>query len=164
MADGISIDVQGLSAIQAQLDGLTKEAGERAIRKALRAGAAVEKAAIEERAPVKDVTGGILPAGALRADITVRMSRDEQGTIIAIVGPGKLTKWVCRLVEYGHRLVRGGSSRVLANGKTRGAGKVLGQVDPHPFIRPAYEASQQAVANAICTTLATEVEREAKRK
>jgi HK97 gp10 family phage protein len=164
MADGISIDVQGLAAIQAQLDALTKEAGDRAIRKALRAGAEVEKAAIEEAAPVKDVTGGILPAGALKSDITIRMSKDEQGTIIAIVGPGKLTKWVARLVEYGHRLVRGGRSRVLANGKTKGPGKEIGTVQAHPFIRAGYEASRQAVADAICTTLATEVEREAKRK
>jgi HK97 gp10 family phage protein len=162
--DGISIDVQGLSAIQAQLDSLSKEAGERAIRKALRAGAEVEKAAIEERAPVKDETGGILPEGALRADITIRMTRDEQGTIIAVVGPGKRTKWIASMVEYGHRLVRGGPSQLLADGKTKGPGKEIGTVRPHPFIRPAYEGSREAVASAICTTLATEVEKAAKRK
>ena len=112
---------------------------------------------------MKDVSGGILPNGALRSDIVVRMTRDDDGTLIAVVGPAKLTRWVARLVEYGHRLVRGGRSRVLKNGKTKGPGKEIGTVQAHPFIRPAYEASRQQVADAICKTLATEVEAAAKR-
>jgi HK97 gp10 family phage protein len=161
--DGISIDIEGLSDLQAKLDDLSTKAGERAIRAALRAGAAIEQAAIIERAPVKDGTGGVLPEGALKSDIVVKMSRDEQGTIIAIVGPAKLTKWIARLVEYGHRNVRGGVSR-LVKGKAKGPGSVIGNVAAHPFIRPAYEASRQAVADAICTTLATEIEAASKRK
>lgn len=164
MADGVNIDIEGLKEIQAQLDSLSKEAGERAIRKALRAGAEIEKAAIETAAPVKDTTGGMLPAGALKSDITVKMKRDDQGGLIAVVGPGKLTRWVASLVEYGHRLVTGGRSRVLANGKTKGPGTQVGTVPEHSFIRVAFESSQQEVADAICTTLAREIEKEAKKK
>ncbi len=161
--DGISISIEGLSDLQAKLDDLGTKAAERAIRAALRAGAAVEQAAIVERAPIKDGTGGMLPEGALKSDIVVKMSRDEQGGIIAIVGPDKLTKWVARLVEYGHRSVRGGISRIV-KGKAKGPGSVIGDVPAHPFIRPAYEASRQEVANAICTTLATEIEAASARK
>lgn len=164
MADGISIGVEGLSALQAKLDDLGTKAADRAIRKALRAGAVVEQAAIVERAPIKDVTGGILPAGALKSDIVIRMSRDAQGANSAIVGPAKLTAHVARWVEYGHRMVTGGYSKLLKNGKTRGPGKQTGDVQAYPFIRPAYEASRAEVIDTICTTLATEVEKAAARK
>ena len=162
--DGFSIDVEGLSALQAKLDDLGTKAADRAIRKALKAGALIEQAAIIERAPVKDVTGGILPPGALKSDIVIRMKKDAMGANSAVVGPAKLTAHVARWVEYGHRLVLGGRLRVLASGKTRGSGKQVGQVDAHPFIRPAYEASRSAVAEAICTTIATEVEKAGKKK
>ncbi|MCU1251533.1 MAG: phage protein gp10 family [Edaphobacter sp.] len=162
--DGFSISIEGLSDLQAKLDDLSTKAAERAIRAALRAGAAVEQAAIIERAPVKDGTGGMLPEGALKSDIVVKMTRDEQGTILAVVGPAKLTKHVARWVEYGHRNVRGGVSRLLRNGKSKGPGSQIGDVPAHPFIRPAYEASRQAVADTICTTLATEIEAASKRK
>jgi HK97 gp10 family phage protein len=159
--DGISIDIEGLSDLQAKLDDLGTKAAERAIRAALKAGAAIEQAAIIERAPIKDGTGGMLPEGALKSDIVIKMSRDDQGTILAIVGPAKLTKFVARLVEYGHRNVRGGVSRLLRNGKSKGPGSHIGDVPAHPFIRPAYEATRQEVANAICTTLAEAVTKEA---
>jgi HK97 gp10 family phage protein len=157
--DGISIDIEGLSDLQAKLDDLSTKATERAIRAALKAGAAIEQAAITERAPVKVDTGGTLPEGALKSDIVVKMTRDDQGTILAVVGPGKLTTHVARWVEYGHRQVRGGYSRKLADGSTRGPGSQTGEVPEHPFIRPAYEATRQEVADAICTTLATEIEK-----
>ena len=157
--DGISIEVTGLKELQAKLADLSANQANAAIRKALRA----EKAEggtgwqIAAAAPIKDSTGGMLPDGALKHDITIIMSRDDQGQPIAIVQPGKYTRHVARWVEYGHRLIRGGRSRLLENGKTKGPGRQVGTVEPHPFIRPAYESSREAVAEAICTTLATEV-------
>jgi HK97 gp10 family phage protein len=156
MADGISIDVQGLSELQAKLDALTQKQADRCIRAALKAGAVIEQAAIAERAPVKDGTGGSLPVGALKLDIIVHLAKDAQGAYSAIIGPGKLTKHVARWVEYGHRIVRGA--------KLRKGGKHTGDVPAHPFIRPAYEATRQAVTTAICTTLATELEKSSKTK
>jgi HK97 gp10 family phage protein len=164
MADGISIDIEGLSDLQAKLDDLGTKAAERAIRAALKAGAVIEQAAIEERAPTNHGTGGTLPAGALAHDIVIKMTRGDQGTIFAIVGPGKLTKHVAKWVEYGHALIRGGRSRLLADGTRKGPGKQVGNVPAHSFIRTAYEATRQEVATAICTTLATEVEKAASRK
>ena len=162
--DGISITVEGLSELQAKLDALTQKQADRCIRAALKAGAVVEQAAIVERAPVKDDTGGSLPPGALKNDIVIRFLRDAQGVISAKIGPAKLTAHVARWVEYGHRLVQGGRNRVLASGKQKGNGTVAGFVEAHPFIRPAYEESRQKVITTICETLATELEKASKKK
>lgn len=162
--DGISIKVEGLSELQAKLDALTQKQADRCIRTALKAGAVIEQAAIVERAPIKDGTGGYLPPGALKSDIVIRFMKDVQGAISAKVGPAKLTAHVARWVEYGHRIVQGGRSRLLANGKTGGPGKAVGVVEPHPFIRPAYEESRQEVISTICKTLATELEKASKTK
>lgn len=155
-SDGITIT--GLTELKAKLAALSDKQGDACIRKALKAGAAIEQAAIEERAPVKDETGGQLPPGALKADISVRLTKSENGVMSAIVGPGKLTRHVANWVEYGHRLVRGGYSRLLANGKTRGPGTATGTVEAHPFIRTAYEETRDEVSRAIATTLAAEIE------
>jgi HK97 gp10 family phage protein len=163
MPDSISIDIVGLTDVKAMLEDLGTKAADRAIRKALKAGAAIEQAAIEERAPVNvPGGGGSLPRGALAADITVTMTRSDQGNIAAIVQPGKLTRHVAEWVEYGHRQVHGGRSTKLANGKTRGPGVEIGNVPAHPFIRPAYEATAEEVANTIATVLAEEATKASK--
>jgi hypothetical protein len=106
----------------------------------------------------------LLPDGALKSDITVTTHRYKDGTPYVTVQPGKYTARVAQWVEYGHRLVRGGYSKVLKNGKTRGIGKVIGDVAAHPFIRPAYEASRDAVADIIGKTLVAEIEKAVARK
>lgn len=166
--DSITIDIAGLVDVKAMLEDLGSQAGERAIRKALRAGAAIEKAAIEEFAPINDGTGGTLPPGAVKADITVKMTRSDQGNITAIVQPGKMTRHVARWVEYGHRAVTGGRSYLIKTGrkagKTIGPGVQVGEVKQHPFIRPAYESTAEQVAQVIASTLAEEVTAASKRK
>lgn len=162
--DGISITVEGLSELQAKLDALTQKQADRCIRTALKAGAVFEQAAIVERAPVKDGTGGYLPPGALKSDIVIRFMKDVQGAISVKVGPAKLTAHVARWVEYGHRIVQGGRNRILTSGKQKGNGIVTGEVPAHPFIRPAYEASRRQVITTICETLATELEKASKSK
>jgi HK97 gp10 family phage protein len=162
--DGFSVKVEGLAELQTKLDALTTKQANKCIRTALKAGALIEQAAIVERAPIKDETGGMLPPGALKSDIVIRFMKDDQGAISAKVGPAKLTAHVARWVEYGHRIVQGGRSRVLASGRTRGRGRQTGLVPAHPFIRPAYEASRQQVITTICTTLATELEKASKTK
>jgi len=163
--DGITIEIQGLKELQAKLDLLSTKQADICIRKALRVGGLIEKAAVEERCPIKDEPGGILPAGAMKADITLKTTKDKQdGSISAIIEPGWATLHVARWVEWGHRQVRGGRYRLLPNGKTLGHGHVIGEVDEHPFIRQAYEATRTEVTNVICTTLATEIERISKTK
>jgi HK97 gp10 family phage protein len=162
--DGLTIEIQGLAELQAKLTDMSTRQADTAMRTALKAGAVIEQAAITERAPIKDGTGGILPDGALKNDIVIKIRRDDHGGMSATVGPDKYTAHVARWVEYGHRLVRGGVSRLLANGKARGPGSQTGEVAENPFIRPAWEASRQAVTTAITTTLAAEIEAAAARK
>jgi HK97 gp10 family phage protein len=159
--DGFSIGVEGLEALQAKLTELSTKQAEKAIRKALRAGAEIEQAAIAERAPVKVGTGGILPDGALKNDIVIKMKKDDGG-IYVVVTPDKYTAYVAKWVEYGHRGVQGGKSRKNRKGGYSGPGVHTHDVPEHPFIRPAFEATKEEVAQAICTTLAEEIEKASK--
>lgn len=163
--DEVSIEVTGLKEVQNMLDSLSKKVGDKCIRTALKAGAVVEQAAIVERTPVKDSTGGMLPDGALKSDIEIHFRRDSNGIQTAVISPGKYTKFVATLVEHGHRLVRGGYNKLnKKTGIERGPGKHVGNVPPHPFVRPAFEASRQAVLDTIITTLKSEVIAASKRK
>lgn len=158
------ITIEGLAALQQQLTDLGTKKAEKAVRKALRAGAEIERSALSEYAPVNATGGGSIPPGALKNDIVIQMKRDTDGSIYANVTPDKYTAWVGRLVEYGHREVTGGRSKKLANGKTRGPGKQIGEVPEHPWVRPAFEATQSEVASAITSTLLSEIEKEAAKK
>jgi HK97 gp10 family phage protein len=159
--EGLDIRIDGLADLKATFESLATKDANRCVLAALKAGAAIEQAAITERAPVKDTTGGLLPDGALKSDIEVKVHRPSNGTPYITVAPGKYTSAVARWVEYGHRIVRGGYLRVLKNGKTRGTGTQVGEVAEHPFIRPAYEESRETVASAISSTLITEIQKAA---
>lgn len=162
MADEVSIQFEGLTELEQDLTAIGDEKRvKKIIRKALRAGGTVMQAAIEERAPERPElpSGTALPPGALRADINMVATTDEAGATALSVGPGKYTKHVASWVEYGHMMVVGGR-RSLKNGKVSGKGRLttvngteLTQVPAHPFIRPAYEASREAAAEAIIDSL-----------
>ena len=156
MSDSFSIEIRGGAELQAKLDQLKKEEADAIMRKALRAGAQVVRDEIAARAPEqvnspgKDSTA--LPAGALKNDVIVTTPRKTTGPLV-IVDFGKYTRRVALWVEYGHRLVRGGYLKVLANGKTRGRGEEVGAVQPHPFVRPAFEASSQRAVDAVTESI-----------
>lgn len=146
MAETIGVRVEGLRELQAALDRAKGPQAQRVLARGLRAGAEVFQAAIEERAPVRPAlpSSTALPPGALRGDIEIHTLRTaEPGGAAVTVGPGKYTAHVARWVEFGHRLVRGGQSKLLPSGKTRGRGVHAGAVPPHPFLRPAFEAAQR---------------------
>jgi HK97 gp10 family phage protein len=130
-------------------------------RKALHNGGKVIADAIVERAPVLDAKTAhstSLDPGALKGDIGVRM-HSEDGEQYAYIGPGKLTRHVARWVELGHRDVHGGYSHGADEGKFRGPG-VAGEEDvqAYPFIRPAYEASEEAALAEVAATLKLYIE------
>jgi HK97 gp10 family phage protein len=157
--DGVSIEITGLSELKATLETLKTSVADRCIRKALRAGAVIEKDAIETLAPIRPdlPSGTALPPGALANDVTITVKRVDADNTVATVGPGRLTKHAARWTEYGHRMVVGGRSKLLPNGKTKGPGKEVGMVPPHPYIRVAFEGSVQQVTDAIAATLAEEI-------
>ncbi len=153
---GFEIKVEGLAELQDKLNQLKGPTAKRVMNKALRAGGAVFQQAVAEAAPERPnlPSGTALPPGALRHDIGIRTiptGADAASSLVA-VGPGKLTAHAARLVEYGHRQTKG-KSRLLRNGKTKGPGVQVGIVPPHPFMRPAFESSQQAATDAVVTSL-----------
>lgn len=142
----MKLTLTGVLDTQRVLAMVQEKMAKQGVRRAVRAGAEVISNAIEERAPVlnaKNQGSNALEPGALKADIGVRM-KTEGGEPVAIIGPGSSTAHVARFVEYGHRQVSGGYSKVLGNGRVRGPGKVSSKdVPAYPFIRPAFEASAE---------------------
>jgi HK97 gp10 family phage protein len=154
------MDTSGFKEI---LDALGEWSGPtlaEAARAAVRAGAAVIQAAMVEDAPVLEeqtAKSSALSPGALRSDIEVLpVHADKDGEYSTLIGPGKSTQHVAEWVEYGHRLVKGGQSKVGPDGRTSGIGHEVGRVKPHPFLRPAYERSA-ADALAAAENAAREV-------
>src|ERR1700761_1656564 len=147
-ADGLEITFEGLSAFNSNMTELAGPGIERIVRRAMREGGRVVQAAITEAAPVRPSlpSGTALPVGALKNDIEVHVIKEQDGSISALIAPGKLTQHVARWVEYGHEMVVGGR---------KGKGKSVGRVEAHPFIRPAFEASESAAQDAIAMSIAS---------
>lgn len=141
--------MEGREELFANLDVFAQNVQDSAMKQGVMAGAEVFKAAVQQRAPVKlkAYGGGKIPRGALKADLKTRAKRGEKGWM-GIVEFGALTWYIARFVEWGHYLVRGGYLSVK-RGKLRGKGKRVGRVDPHPFIRPAFDESTRAAMAAF---------------
>ena len=151
-----------VESMLAKLESCRAEVSGPGKKKALRAGGDVLKAAMEQHAPVLDAkTAGsnALEPGSLKAGMRV-LSVDEDGEPALLVGPGGQVEHVARWVEFGHRQVSGGYSKLLANGKTRGPGKASdNDVQAHPFLRPAFEESLDAIKLAESVSLAETIQK-----
>jgi HK97 gp10 family phage protein len=158
---GFTVRITGLKELDDKLTALKATEAKKIIRKALRDAGKVVQAAVQERAPERPPlpSGTALPPGALALDIELGLGFDDDGIPAAIVGPGKYTEHAARWVEYGHRLVRGGYSKVLANGRRRGAGKEIGEVPAHPFIRPGFEASAGPATEVLIESVKSGIEK-----
>jgi hypothetical protein len=152
-------------ALQEKLKQLQGDQLDKIMAKAIREGAKVYQAAVSEAAPerVTFAGGDALPPGALKDDVIIKKAPSTGGPIYQVEF-GKLTRHVARWVEYGHRLVRGGRSRVLKSGKTRGKGKEVGQVDAKPFFRDAFEAATEPAAKVISDSIFMQVSKAFKGK
>lgn len=152
----MGMEFRGWDKLQRSIDARVEDLSGAAEDRMVRAGARVFQEAIEAAAPVLDertANSTALEPGALKGDIHVSVKHNAVGTAEAFVGPGKDTRHVARFVEFGHRLVKGGYSKVVAGGKTRGPGVEIGEVPAHPFVRPAYEASVAAAEEAMVKEL-----------
>lgn len=152
--------MRGFDELEAKLNGLATALGGATEKKMVRAGAKVFRDEMVRRAPVlskKTAGSNALAPGALKDDIGIRMKADALGMAEAHVGPGKKTAYVAGFVEYGHRLVKGGQSKVLVSGKTRGSGVQVGEVRAYPFARPAFEAAQREAETVMEQVLDAEV-------
>jgi Bacteriophage HK97-gp10, putative tail-component len=149
----MKLETRGLDEIQGVLKLMREASISQAAKDACRRGARVMAAEQKLRAPLLDAKTAestALDPGTLRDSIRVYVRRMGDGVIRAWIGPnmrGKKTN-VAHLVEYGHRLVKGGKSRVGITGAA-GPGHEIGDVPAHPFLRPAFEASWQAALDAV---------------
>jgi HK97 gp10 family phage protein len=165
MPDGLEITFEGMPEFSRMMQELAGPAAERIARHAVRAGGRVVQAAITEAAPVRPdlPSGTALPPGALKNDIEVKTVKESDGSISAYIGPGRETAHAARLVEYGHRQIRGGTSSKgggILGQSYRGSGKNIGKdVPPHPFIRPAWENAETAAQDAIAMDIAASFSR-----
>jgi HK97 gp10 family phage protein len=143
------------SQLVANMEAIRERIVTQGARRAVVAGAKVIGEAMIERTPVQvEKTEGSdsLDPGEMKANIKVR-SRITDGQPSALVGPtgkdGKIAK-IAYNVEYGHRMVTGGGSKLGIDGKFHGGGTVHEKdVPPHAFLRPAFEASAAAAIDAV---------------
>lgn len=139
------IEITGLEALQRRLRRLDMTIRTTAVEASVKAGAEVIADAMRVRTPerVESASGTALRPGAMRRDIRVTETMDRDGFAVATIGPGKKTQHVALWVEYGHALTKGPRRR----------GHVVGNVAPHPFLRPAFEASQREAIEAFRRTM-----------
>ena len=165
MADETGIQIQGLSDLQATLDGLAEKDSNRMIRGALFDAGEPVQLAVSQRAPERSQlpSGTALPPGALKMDIVVRVPR-ASNILMSLIGPDTLTRHAARWVEFGHRMVRGGNSTLGRNGKYHGSGQHVGEVPEHPFMRPAWEESKALAAETFAASLRSRIEAYGKRR
>lgn len=152
----MGVDITGLNEL---IEKFEESGGDirPVMKKAIRVGARIVKAEIASRAPIRPdaPSGDALPPGALKSDISIRTLKDTGADEAVSIQPGKLTAHIARFVEFGHRLVKGGRNHI----KRGGPGKVIGHVPAHPFVRPAFEASQKPVQDAIEESLAKSLQK-----
>lgn len=158
MPDGFSISIDSKS-LEEKLMSLGQDVQDRIINTALREGAQVYRSAVSEAAPERlddETSGTALPPGALKSDVMIqKVSKSAEYDIRF----GKYTAHVARWVDEGHRLVKGGRSRVNKTGKTRGSGKEIGNVPAHPFFRAAFETASADAEKVIADSITNQVNR-----
>jgi hypothetical protein len=163
----MDVEFNGFEAMIDRMATVGDAVARRAAVAGVRAGLEVIAEAMIERAPILDkrtVNSTALEPGAIKEDIRAFPVRaDMDGFVSGMAGPSEDTQHVAEWVEYGHRVVKGGQSKILADGRTKGSGhQVRGadgellEVPEHPFLRPAFESSADKSLEA-CAAAGAEV-------
>jgi HK97 gp10 family phage protein len=144
---GELIRIDGITETVQLLEQAPKNVVARGFLKALDAAGQVIVSEVWPRTPLNlkaAVNAKHAGKGALVGKLDAFIELDSQfrgGTVDVGFGDlGHIALWV----EYGHRMVGHGR---------RGKGKVLGNVKPHPFMRPAFEAAGDRAIEAFATSL-----------
>lgn len=150
--------ITGIEEVQAFLSEAPKVLIAQGYLKALQAGSDVIRAELDPRIPIREsdlvtvAMKGERHPGDLKRALMVEITLDAKyrgGE--ANVGFGN-QGFVARMVEYGHRLV-GRKPKGMSRKRFREEGKAYGQVPPHPFMRPAADASADAAIAAVAKSL-----------
>jgi len=126
----VRMKVEGGDKLARKLQMLAEEVAREHMRECALAGAEVIRAEIETTAPRK--------TGTLAGDIQKEVKKQTKSRVDVHIGPGK-KGWYGRLVEDGHAIVV--------------AGKKVGDVPPHPFMRPAFDAKTDEAYDAFAAEL-----------
>lgn len=142
--------VTGIEDVVSVLLEFPDEIATKALPKGLRAAGNVIRAELRRRTPEDPAAVGNRAhggKGSLKSTIKMQVITDprvKDGVVrVGFWELGHLAGWV----EYGHRIV-GRHSR-NERGKIVTRGGYLGDVKPHPFMRPAADASEQAAVEAF---------------
>lgn len=134
----MGFELAGLDKLQRRLDRLGAELSGPAEERMVRAGAKVYKRKLQERAPVltpEEAGKTSLEPQAIRKSIGTRVRRTKNGAEARIGPRGNGVRLIAYDVEYGHQSVV--------------HDKAVGQVPPHPFIRPTFEEGRSEVQEAM---------------
>lgn len=150
------ISVSGIEEACAVLDRVPKETARVGIARSLAAAAVPIVEAVDVRTPVSakdelwdDETFSSIPGtgtGSLKKALRTDIYMDAGGYGgVASINFGKQGH-VANWVEYGHHLIGHKPKK-----------KEIGEVQPHPFMRPAAAASAEAAVDAFTETLEREL-------
>lgn len=137
-----TIKLQGADKLFRQLRSLDRKVARKAMSRAMRAGAKIINAEAKARAPVR--------SGLLKKSIKTRMAKKrKRGEIKFNVGTSKGSyqgkTFYGAFVEFGWKV---GSEKLGDDRK---------QVEPKPFLRPAFDAKKHEAAQTITSVLKSEI-------
>ena len=137
----VSIDPKQIEAIRNRTAALMQKGIEEGVQQA----ADVVRDAAKENIRRKEKRGW-----SMQDWILTEMVESTPDSATIIIGPSKKSYWGI-FVEFGHVLVAGT--------KKKGNRRIIGNVPPHPFMRPALDESREAINAAIIDGINRALER-----
>lgn len=132
----VTIRTKGMEEIREALNMLPREVAGEPLREVALTGAEVIRAEAESNAGKHRRTGN------LAKNIAKEIAQESIGSRVVVrIGPTR-DAWYGRLLEFGHRIVRV-TGRYRKGGRVYRVSKELGQVPPHPWLRPAFDAKRR---------------------
>lgn len=127
MSMKVTMNIKGAEEIKQRLNMMQKEVAGEHLREVALEAAEIIRSEAEARAPRR--------TGTLASDIHKELDEKEVlGTRVKVkIGPGK-KGWYGRLVEMGHKIVRG---------RRKAEKQVVGYAPPKPWLRPAFDATKK---------------------
>jgi HK97 gp10 family phage protein len=140
MATTVSIRFEGVREFAKALRQLPDAVAAEALETALAAGAG----------PIRERATQLARRRSGKLAGSIRILASESTRASAAVSVGTKVKYA-HLIEFGHRLVRGGSLR-------QGTGRVVGTVPAFPFLRPAVDEQRELILRRIGQVLGAQIE------
>ena len=148
------VRIEGLRELEKALAELPKATGKNVLRRTLRKAAEPMVAAAQSKAPVD--SGGLRDSIQIATRLSRRQARlhrkmfkDDRASVEIFAGVSALPH--AHLLEFG------------TGPRYHKSGKYVGQVAPHPFMRPAWDAHKRPMLDAISKELGEEIMKAAQR-